>query len=73
MLRILRRCPSDRTDALEIEYVADDDNDEELLQFIPQAFPNLRRLNILRHRRRETDAVPVVRPRSFCPRFYTRL
>ncbi|TBU27511.1 hypothetical protein BD311DRAFT_778868 [Dichomitus squalens] len=37
MLRILRRCPSDRTDALEIEYVADDDNDEELLQFIPQA------------------------------------
>ncbi|TBU40295.1 hypothetical protein BD309DRAFT_993180 [Dichomitus squalens] len=37
MLHILRRCPSDRTAALEIEYVADDDNDEELLQFIPQA------------------------------------
>ncbi|KAI0634077.1 hypothetical protein C8Q77DRAFT_1256805 [Trametes polyzona] len=65
VLRILRLCRLPALEHLEIEYLADD-ADDELLTYLGEAFPQLTSLVILRYRARDQTNVPLVRLPAQC-------
>ncbi|KAL7278009.1 hypothetical protein ACG7TL_007966 [Trametes sanguinea] len=60
MLAVLRKCPSDALEELEIEYKADD-CDAELLQSLSVLYPRIKVLTLLRYRNDTETEVPIDR------------